>query len=159
MSFSNDIPGLQNQIPLSIEFSEDIGELTQELNDTYQGIASSLNSKIGGLYIPLEKINSEQYFDSTNIQVFKNVYRMTVDFGALPNTGTKSVPHGIIGWNSKFRLTSEWGGATDPIALTAIPLPNDGIFLKNDDTYVTVKTTADFSSYIDCTIVIEYTKA
>ena len=132
MSFSSDSPSLQNQLPLSVELSEDPKDMRYDLNDQYQGIASAVNNKIGGLYVPQEKINSEQYFNPDDVQKFKQVYRMLVDFGALPNAGTKSVAHSIAGWNSAYRLTAAWGAATDPIALEALPIPNDGIFLKNN---------------------------
>lgn len=158
MSFSSDRPGLQNQLPLSVDLSEDSKEMRFDINDLYQSIASAVNNKIGGLYVPEEKINSEQYFDADNPQKLKQVYRMTIDFGALPNTGSKSVSHNIPGWNSAYRLTSAWGGATDPINLEALPIPNDGIFLKNNSTTVTVTTTSDFSAFTASTIVLEYTK-
>lgn len=158
MSFSSDIPSLQNQLPLSIEFTSDVDVLINELNDVYQGIASAVNNKTGGLYVPLEKINSDQYFDSTNTQRLKNVYRMVVDFGALPDTATKSVAHNISGWDSNFRLTRAFGGATDPTGLSAIPLPNDGIFLSNDSTNVTITTVSNRSNYTSSTVVLEYTK-
>jgi hypothetical protein len=158
MSFSSNIPSLQNQLPLSIELPKDPNELRDELNDVYQTIASAVNNKIGGLYVPQEKINSEQYFDLTNIQRFKSVYRMVVVFGALPNTAAKSVAHNISGWNSNFRLTMAYGAATDPIGLQALPIPNDGILLSVDATNVTVTTTSNLSAYTDTTIVVEYTK-
>lgn len=158
MSFSSNIPSLQNQLPLSIELPKDPEELRDELNDVYQTIASAVNNKIGGLYVPQEKINSQQYFDTTNIQRFKSVYRMVVNFGALPDTATKSVAHNISGWNSNFRLTMAYGAATDPIGLQALPIPNDGILLSVDDQEVIVTTTSDLSAYTDTTIVVEYTK-
>lgn len=159
MSFSSDNSSLQNQIPLSIELSQDPKDMRYEINDLYQSIASSLNNKIGGLYVPQEKINSELYFTANNVQKFRNVYRMTVDFGALPNAGSKSVPHNIPSWDSNFRLTAAWGAATDPIALEALPLPNDGILLEINSTDVTVTTTSNRSAFTETTIVIEYTKA
>lgn len=158
MSFSSDIPGLQNQLPISIELPADLNELRQAVNDLYQDIASAVNTKEGALFVPFEKLTSAQYFIANNPQVNRAVYRMVVDFGALPNTGTKSVPHNIPGWDTNFRLTREYGAATDPIALNALPLPNDGIFLNNNATNVTVTTTADFSAYTECTIVIEFSK-
>ena len=158
MSYSSDRPSLQNQLPLSVDLSEDPKDLRYDVNDLYQSIASSVNNKTGGLFVPEEKINSEQYFDPANPQKFRNVYRMTVDFGALPNSTSKSVPHKISGWNENFRLTSAYGGATDPINLEALPIPNDGIFLKNNSTDVTVTTTSDFSAFTASTIVLEYTK-
>lgn len=158
MSFSSDIPGLQNQLPISIEFPEDAVEFRQELNNTYQRIATTVNTKEGALYVPIEKVTGAQYFNTDNVQKNRIVYRMTVDFGALPNSGTKSVPHNIPGWDSNFRLTRSYGAATDPIALMALPLPNDGILLENDSTDVTVTTTTNRSAYTETTIVLEYTK-
>ena len=159
MSFSSDRPSLQNQLPLSVEFSDDPIEFRYDLNDIYQSIASAVNNKVGGLYVPEEKINSQQYFDSNNVQKFKNVYRMVVDFGALPNTGTKSVAHNIPGWTSAFRLTQLYGAATDPVALQGLSLPNDGILLSVDSTNVTVTTTSNRSAFTASTIVVEYTKS
>jgi hypothetical protein len=159
MVFSSDNTSLQNQLPLSVELSDDPQELRYDINDLYQTIASAVNNKIGGLYVPQEKINSQQYFNSANVQQYKSVYRMVVDFGALPNAGTKSVAHNIPGWTSSFRLTCAYGASTDPSALEAVPIPNEGIFLKINDTYAIVTTSSNFSAFTDTTIVIEYTKA
>lgn len=41
MSFSSNIPGLQNQLDISVEFPEDPKELVTALQDVYQGIAST----------------------------------------------------------------------------------------------------------------------
>lgn len=157
MSYSSDPSGLQNQLPLSIELSKEPDEMRNDINDLYQSIASSVNNKVGGLYVPIEKINSEQYFDSSNVQRLRNVYRMTVDFGALPNATTKSVNHNIS-WNSSYRLTAAWGASTDPSAEEAIAIPNEGIFLKINATSVIITTTSDFSSFTSTTVVVEYTK-
>lgn len=159
MSFSSDKSALQSQLPLSIELPEDQKEFRYEFNNLYQKIASSLNSKEGGLYVPEEKTTGQQYFDSSNPQKNKNVYRMVVDFGALPNTTSKSVAHNIVGWNDQFRLTRAYGAATDPNGLEALPIPNDGILLIINSTNVTVTTTSDRSAFTETTITIEYTKA
>ncbi len=158
MSFSSNIPGLQNQLDISIELPADLDGLRDSLNDIYQAIASTVNTKEGALYVPIEKLTSGQYFIAGNPQKNRAVYRMVVDFGALPNTGTKNVPHGIVGWDADYRLVRAYGAATDPILLNALPIPNDGIFLKNNATDVTVTTTANFSAYTESTIVLEFTK-
>lgn len=159
MSFSSDNSSLQNQLPLSIELPEDPQQFRYGVNNLYQRIASNVNNKIGGLYVPQEKTNGQQYFDATNVQKFKNVYRMVVDFGALPNAGSKSVAHNIQGWDEDFRLTQSYGAATDPVALQALPIPNDGILLEINSTDVTVTTSTNRSSFTATTIVIEYTKS
>jgi hypothetical protein len=158
MSFSSNIPGLQNQLDVSIELPEDPKEMRDMLNDVYQGIASTVNLKEGALFVPIEKLTSGQYFISGNPQKNREVYRMVVDFGALPNTATKTVAHTIPGWNSSFRLVKAYGAGNDPIAFEGIPIPNDGIFLKNDATNVIVTTTANFSAFTESTIVLEFTK-
>ncbi len=159
MSFSSDNSSLQNQLPFSVEISKNPEEMRYDINDLYQSIASAMNSKIGGLYVPVEKSNGQQYFDSTNVQKLKNVYRMVVDFGALPNSTSKSVAHNISGWNTNFRLTNAYGASTDPAGLQAIPIPNNGILLEINSTNVTVTTTSNRSAFTATTIVIEYSKA
>ena len=158
MSFSSDIPGLQNQLAISIELPEDPKELREAINDLYQDIASTVNTKEGALFVPIEKLTSGQYFLAGNPQQNRAVYRMVVDFGALPNAGIKSIPHNIVGWNDKFRLVRAYGAATDPIGLRAFPIPNNGIFLENNATDVIVTTIVNLSAFTECTIVLEFTK-
>jgi hypothetical protein len=158
MSFSSDIPGLQSQLPISIELPEEPKQLRLKINDLYQRIATAMNAKEGALYVPQEKVTGGQYFITSNPQKTKIVYRMVVDFGALPNTATKSVAHNIPGWDSNFRLTRSYGGSTDPVALEALPLPNEGILLMINSTDVTVTTTSNRAAFTETTIVIEYTK-
>ena len=157
MSFSNDKPALENQLAISIELPEDPAEFRFRFNDLYQKIATSLNSKEGGLYVPEEKTTGQQYFNPDNPQKNKNVYRMVVDFGALPNASAKSVFHDI-NWLASYRLTRAYGAATDPVNSLSISLPNDGICLETNATNVIVTTTSDLSAYTDTTITIEYTK-
>jgi len=159
MSYSSDNASLQNQLPLSVDLSEDPKELRYDINDLYQSIATAVNNKIGGLYVPQEKINSQQYFNTNNVQSFRNVYRMVVDFGALPNNTSKSVAHTIEGWNIDYRLTNLYGAATDPAALEGLALPNDGILLSINQTNVIVTTTSDRTAFTASTVVIEYTKS
>lgn len=158
MSFSNDIPSLENQLPLSVEFPPTYERYQQEFQFLYQRIANSVNSKEGGLYVPQEKTTGMRYFTENDPQTFKNVYRMVVDFGTLPNTGTTSVAHNIPNWDSNFLLTRAYGAATDTVGLSSVPIPNEGIFLEINNSDVTITTSNDFSRYTETTIVIEYTK-
>lgn len=158
MSFSSNIPGLQNQLSVSVELPRDLEGLRDAFNDLYQDIASTTNTKVGGVYVPIEKLTSAQYFIASNPQKNRAVYRMVVDFGALPNTTNKSVAHNISGWNNQYRLVQSYGGATDPTGISAIPVPNDNIFLEINATNVIITTTADYSAYTETTVVIEYTK-
>lgn len=159
MSFSSDIPGYQDQLPVSIELPEDQKLFRNRVNDLYQKLATSVNGKEGGLYVPQEKVTGQRYFDNENPQKYKSVYRMVVDFGSLPNTTTKSVPHQISGWDSTFRLTRAYGASTDIDGLEALPIPNDGILLIINSTNVSITTTSDLSAFTETAIVIEYSKS
>jgi len=158
MSYSSDNPALQNQLPLSIELPTDQAQFRNRMNDLYQKIASSVNSKEGGLYVPEEKVTGQQYFDSTNPQKNKNVYRMVVDFGALPNSTSKSVSHNIQGLNGETRLTRAHGASTDIDSIEFLPIPNDGILLEINSQNVIVTTTSDLTAFTETTVTIEYTR-
>ena len=163
MSFSSDQPLFANQLPISIEFPEIEKDFDQILSLTYKQIADVVNTKEGALYQPQELATFKQYFTPGDPLTNRNVYRKTIDFGVLPNTGTKSVPHGIA-FNSKSSLTMLYGAATDPIALSYIPLPYssptlaDNIELFADGTNISVRTGANWNTYTICTVVIEYLK-
>lgn len=158
MSFSSDKPGLENQLPVSIEMPDDYKSFRLQFSQIYQRLTASLNSKEGGLYVPDEKITNQQYFDENDPQNNKNVYRMVIDFGALPNASSKSVNHGIA-WNDNYRLTRAYGGSTDKNINKSLAIPNDGICIEINSTSVTIITTSDRSNFTETTIVIEYTKA
>lgn len=165
MAFSSDPALLANQLPISIEFSKDDPERFQEtLNLTYKRIASSVNSKEGALYWPVETATFQQYFRSGNPQLFRPVYRKVVDFGALPNAALKSVAHGIVGIGATFRVTRTYGGATDPVAFIFLPLPYSSPVLANnielnwDAVNVNITTGANYTAYTATTVVLEYTK-
>jgi len=158
MGYSNDQSGLESQLAYSIEFPKDPDEFREKVYDVYQKIVNAVNAKSGGLYIPVEKATSERYFEKNNTQQFRNIYRMTIIFGALPNATSKSVPHNIIGWNNQYRLVHAYGAANDPADLEAIPIPNQNILLTMNSTNVTVTTTTNLSNYTLSTIVLEYSK-
>lgn len=164
MTFSSD-PALQsNQLPISIDFPPaNDANFEDVLTLSYKRTANAVNTKEGALYSLQEVATFQQYFfSSTNSQQFRPTYRMTVNFGALPAAGLKSVAHGIA-FNSQYRLTRMYGAATDPIALLYIPLPyaspaGDSIALYADSTNVNVVVGTPRANFTTCTIVLEYTK-
>ena len=156
MSFSSDNAALQAQLPLSIDVPKEGEEFNEWFNGVYQKIAASVNNKEGGLYVPEEKITSQQYFDVDNPQKNKSVYRMSIDFGALPDTGSKTVAHNIS-WAREYRLTRAYGASTNNDS-ESLPIPNDGILLEINSTSVIITTSSDLSDYEFTTVVIEYLK-
>jgi hypothetical protein len=88
---------------------------------------------------------------------------MVVNFGTLPNTSTKSVPHGI-GISATYSGTQFTVVATDPVGLTMIPIPYASATTANiiefnvDAVNVNITTNSDRTNYTICLIVIEYLK-
>lgn len=162
MAFSSDIPLQSNQLPISINFSENQKEFIQQISLVYKRIADAMNTKEGAVYQLQEQATFQKYFGLIGLtpdpNTFRNTYRTVVNFGALPNTAAKSVAHNIPNVNNNFKWTQIYGAATDPVAIQGIPLSNDGISIRVDNTNVTITTTANFSAFTICTVVIEYSK-
>lgn len=150
------------------EFDETfIVKLRQYLND----IAVSLNVKETGFFVEDEVATGQLFiptFSSTtaaNLN-YRPVYRTVVDFGALPNTATKSVPHGIT-TTQNYSIVHLYGAATDPGVSTitsALPIPYasataaNTVELNMDATNVNITTGIDRTAYTRTFVVIEYIK-
>lgn len=149
-------------------------ELTQLFVTMYQNLnlmSLVLNAKETATYPnQFETVTNGAYFpnpaysSATPVKAtLRNVFRTTVNFGALPNAGTKSVAHNIP-FNGSFSATRIYGAASDTTGLTYIPLPyasptlNENIKLDVTATQVTVTTGINRSNYNLCYIVIEYLK-
>lgn len=162
MSFSSDNPQITNQLETTVDFTGDKPLFLDTLTNTYRKISSTVNTKTGGLYQPTELSNSEQFFTPSNPQKQRNVYRMTVDFGPLPNNTTKTISHGI-NFTSEFALTKVYGASSDPTGLQYIPLPyvsvaGNSIELLITSSTVTIITNSNRSNFKITYIVIEYCK-
>ena len=149
---------------------EGLKQLLVSLYQNLNNMALAVNAKDTGYYPLQEFLTGKLLFPnvnpsttSTSTPVFREVFRMTVNFGALPNATTKQVPH-YIDVNSSYSFTSISGCATRRDAFGGIPIPyssstaNDCIECSVDDTYITIITAADYSDYELCYITIEYIK-
>jgi len=145
--------------------SQDFKELLVNLYQRLSKVNNTVNTLDSGRHPLFEIINNQEWFieqtnnfDNTN----RENYRMTVDFGALPNNTSKSVPHGIE-VTEDYTWTFVSCSATDPVGLLGIHLnyqdtTGNIAFLSIDATNVTITTNADFSNYTRCIIVLEYLK-
>lgn len=150
----------------SEEFKLFLVRLRQSINN----VALVVNNCETG-YFPLFEIMNGQIFfpnpslNSTTSQlpVYRQVFRTTINFGALPNTGTTSVAHGIDFTNT-YSITHIYGAATDPVGLTYIPLPYtsptaaNNIELYADGTNVNIITGSNRSNYTTTYVILEYIK-
>jgi hypothetical protein len=148
----------------SPEFKELLVRLYQNVNN----IATLLNIKDTGVYNTFEIINGQRYFPdpalnsgTAGVAVARQVYRTTVNFGALPNAGTKSVAHKIT-TTPKTTFTRIYATASDTTGREYIPIPyasataTDIIELSVDGTNVNITTGSDRTSFTVCYVVLEY---
>lgn len=146
------------------EFKELLVRLYQNVNN----IAISLNWKDTGFYLQEEFVNGQVFFpnpllssQTTQTPTYRQVFRSVVNFGALPNAGTKSVPHNIV-ITSGYTFTRIYACATDPLN-SFIPIPyastaGDNIELNVDVTNVNIKTLSNRTNYTTTYVVLEYIK-
>lgn len=165
-----DVSDIYNIEGLSDEMRELLVRLYQNIAD----ISTMINIKESAYYpLDVEFLTGQLYFPDPSIvtpaqsaattPTFRPTFRTTVNFGALPNTATKSVPHHIL-FNSGFTVTSIYGAASDPVNLLYKPLPYPSTVLNNtiqvnvDATNVNITTAANYSAYTRSQIIIEYMK-
>jgi len=144
--------------------SPEFKELLVRLYQNIANIATALNLKDTGYYYLGEFVNGQLYFPNPalNSQTastarYRQVTRLTVDFGALPNTGVKSVPHGLTP-NAAWTFTRIYATASDTTGLTYIPIPSFQADLSVDAVNVNITTTANLTNYNVCYVVLEYLK-
>lgn len=129
-------------------------------------ISNGLNDREIGWYLLQQLLTGKSLYASATTSTvaaqYRSIFRMTVNFGALPNTSTKSVPHGII-VDTNFTLVQMWAAATKPTAAyAALPIPyasataNKNIEMNMDATNINITTSMDYSPYTLTTVVIEY---
>lgn len=149
---------------LKPEFRELLVRLYQNLNL----MSLSLNTRDAAYYNTDEFVNGQVFFpnpalssQTTTMPTFRQVLRLVVNFGALPNTGTKTVAHNIP-INSQYTFTRIYGAASDTTGLNYIPLPYASPVLANnielsvDATNVIVTTGSNRSNFNVTYIILEY---
>ncbi len=147
--------------------SDDFKLFLVRLRQSINNVALVTNIKDSGYYLPAEFVNGQLYFPNPDLTVtnpgaknavYRQVYRMVVDFGALPNTATKSVAHNIPNISADFTFTRMYGAASDPIGLSYLAIPNADITLTADVTNVNITTVANLTAYTRTLVVLEYLK-
>jgi len=158
LSLSNvlDISQLDNLDVNSQEFKTYLTSLSENVND----ILKAINEKDVGIYSPDEMLSGKSYYNEDS-QEQDSVYRKIIIFGALPDTATKQVVHGLDStWSYKF--TRIYGTASDTTNKVYLPLPYatstaaDIIELSVDATNINITTGKDRTSFDVVKVVIEY---
>lgn len=145
-------------------FKELLVRLYQNLNLMSVGV----NNRDAGFYDTSEFVCGQQFFSDPALRstdqttpILRPVFRKVINFGALPDTATKSVAHGITTTvNTSF--TRMYGVATKPHALPAtfsgVSIPNSSITLEVDGTNVKITTAANLTAYTITYVILEYIK-
>lgn len=145
-------------------------ELVVRLYQNINTAALAINKKDSGFYDTSEFVNGQVFFPNPTVAAGTNpterqVYRKVVNFGALPDTAAKSVAHGLtIAAGSAYSFTRIYGTASNPAALTFIPIPYASsvagsiIELSVTSTNVVITTASNLTAYTICYVVLEYLK-
>lgn len=159
-----DVASLYEMEVTSPEFKEFLIRMAFNSNNILQ----LLNLKDTGVYITNEIINGQKYFPDPTLNsstagtaVDRQVYRIVINFGALPNASTKSVPHTIT-ITPLTTFTRIYATASDTTGNLYIPIPfasasgTDDIQIDVDLTNVNITTASDRTNYTVCYVVLEY---
>lgn len=167
---SNDSQVYESYLPVYDAVPQKWEEARPFIVEQLKRVAQAINIREIGWFLDEELISGKQFIpssssyssSSSNSQQYRTILRKVIDFGALPNTATKSVPHGIV-VDSNFTLMQIYGAATDSTGMLSIPLPFVSaasparpiqLFMTSSD--VVVITTENNSNYTRSFIVLEF---
>jgi hypothetical protein len=158
-------------LPLYDDVPDDWEDARAYLTENLKKIAEAINHREIGFFLDEEVLTGKEFIpgsldpignpNATDSQEFRSILRKVINFGPLPNAGTKTSPHGIT-FDFEFTLISFWAAATDPVAFKAFQIPyasptlNKNIQLDMDNTNVTITTAINYSSFTRCFVMIEY---
>jgi hypothetical protein len=160
---------LESYVPVYDVAPEKWEEARPFLVEQLKKLATAINIREIGWFLDEELLSGKAFIPGINAlstgassQIYRQVLRKVIDFGALPAAGTKSVPHGI-NFDNNFTLTFFGAYATDPLNLIAFPIPYaDPIALVNavsltmDVTNVNITVGINRSAFTRCFVTIEY---
>lgn len=104
-------------------------------------------------FLTTEFATNQKWIDS------KIIYRKTINTGALPNSTTKNIAHGITNLETIIEIT----GAAQDGSINAIPLPypnttdTNSCSLAMDATNIILTSAVDLSGYTGSHVTIYYT--
>jgi hypothetical protein len=153
-------PNMQLEPPLNEnkEFSKEWNLFLDEITEENREHARKINYKEKSFYpLDIEILNDQKFFNPSSLENYRSAFRKLVDFGALPNTATKNVAHGLTP-TASWMFTKIYAFARDPAAPEWLTVPNEDIFIKATSANISITTKADFSSFTDCYCILEYLK-
>ena len=144
----------------------------EQLQWILNNMSIMINNKITGFYTKTQFITGKKWYPDPALTsqtprrpTPRMVYGIVVPFGALPNTATKTVAHGItFPAANTYQGVQIYACATDPTGVVQIPIPYssptlvDNIELFIDGTNVSITTGADWSAFTKTDVYFEFIK-
>lgn len=169
MTTSLDSQVFESYVPIYDVVPEKWEDARSFLVEQLKKISTTINIREIGWYLDEELLSGKAFIPGINNQIddgtsqqFRSVLRKVIDFGALPNSTLKSVPHGIL-FDNNFTLTFIGAYATDPVSFIALPIPYsdpntlaNSIELNIDSTNINITTGSNRSNFTRCYVTIEY---
>ncbi len=160
-----DIQSLRDMDITKPEFKELLVRLYQNINT----ITRTLNLKDSAYYLQQEFVNGQVLFPNPNMLNAsingRQIFRLVINFGALPNTTKISIPHNI-NMNQNFTFTRIYGVANNTsVTPSFLPIPYssassvaNNIELSVDSVNVNITTGSNRSAYTTTYVILEYVK-
>lgn len=156
-----------NLLPQTYIIPDDPSEKDVKIRQYFNELATATNTKDSGIYDSTETITGQSFLPIFSTQTaanvtYRTVFRKVINFGALPNTTTKSVAHNITFGNT-FSVTKMYAASTNP-GNSWIPIPYasstaaNNIELNFDSTNVNITTGSNRTSFTRTFVVVEYIK-
>lgn len=169
MTMFSDSQALETYVPVYDAVPDTWADARPFIVEQLKRIANAVNIREIGWFLDEELLSGKAFIPGINAsatgatsQIYRQVLRKVIDFGALPAAGTKSVPHGIT-FTDNFTLVAMYGAATDPVALVAFPIPyidstglTSIVGMNMDATNVNISVGANRSAFTRCFVTIEY---
>ena len=156
------LSSINSYVREDFQMPETYDEAKLYLREYLRDIVQAVNARDIAQYAESEVVNGQLFLTSGDNNSYRQVYRKVIDFGALPNTTTKSVAHGIT-VTATTEFTRIYATASDPstrfvpITYVNVTTPADGIEIDVDGTNVNIETTtANWTGFTTCYVVVEY---
>lgn len=138
------------------------GELSVKVDEIQSDWNEADNTKLNYIKnkptIPVESYSTSEVDTGTTWIDDFTIYKKTIDIGALPDTGTKTVAHGITGFVMLIDVAGNFSDGTNSAPLPySSPTTTKNIQIYVDGTNINIVTGEDRSSY-NGYVTLYYTK-
>lgn len=164
MSFTDNNSSLP-YLATSNVFSEDPSQFLVDFTSLYTNIANAVNLREVGQFETIEILTGQIYFDPTNAQIKRSVFRKVFTTGIIASGATSTQAHGITGFTTLTFVhiygTCITTAATfnkRPIPYASATLVTDQIQVDVDDTNLRIINGATAPQISSSIIVLEYVK-